>query len=533
MIRGLCLWAWVGSLIASLAVVDGPLAQEQKAGGILRIYTPDSPASMSPHEESTAFAIGPMMGVFNNLVLFDQNVKQNTLQSIVPDLATSWDWSEDKTKLTFRLRQGVRWHDGKTFTSNDVECTWTLLLERAPAKLRANPRFSAYRNLDRVSTDGDWQVTFHLKRPQPAFLMLLAGGWSPVYPCHVAPEIMRKHPIGTGPFKFVTFAPNQHIKIARNPDYWKPNKPYLDGIEYTIIRSVGTALLSFTSGNLDMTFPAQMTVHLMKDVQRQSATTVCELSPGTINGHVIMNRSVRPFDNPKVRRAITLAIDRKAFIDIIGGGEGDIGAVLQPPPGGLWGMPPDLLKELPGYDRNVQKNRRQAREIMMGLGYGESNRLKVKLLTRDLPLYRDPAIILIDQLKEIYFDAELELVDTGAYFPRLRRKDFAIGFNMQTSGPDPDPTLDQFYGCGSSFNWDNYCNPDIDKLIEQQSMETDQARRRQLVWAIERNLADDGARPIIFYAHRATCWHPYVKGITIMVNSFFNGYRGEDVWLDR
>jgi peptide/nickel transport system substrate-binding protein len=523
--------AVLATLLVDLALVNGSLAQ--KSGGILRIYTPDSPMSMSPHEESTAFAVGPMMGVFNNLIVFDQGVKQNTLQSIVPDLATAWNWSEDRTRLTFRLRQGVKWHDGMPFTARDVECTWNLLLEKGLEKLRVNPRFSAYANLDRVSTQGEWEATFHLKRPQPALLMLVASGWAPVYPCHVPPEAMRKHPIGTGPFKFVAFAPNQFIKLSRNHEYWKPGRPYLDGIEYTILRSVGTGVLAFTSGNLDITFPAQITVPLMKDVKRQSPDSVCELSPGTINGHVIINRSVAPFNSPEMRRAISLAIDRQAFIDIIGAGQGDIGAVLQPPPGGEWGIPPDLLKDLPGYDPDTDKNREQARAMMSKLGYGPGNRLKIKLLTRDLPLYREPAIILIDQLKGIYIDAELELVDTTAYFPRLRRKDFTIGFNMQTSGPDPDPTLEQFYSCAGTFNWDSYCNPDVDKLIREQSIEADQERRKQLVWAIERRLAVDGARPIIFYAHRATCWHPYVKGITIMVNSFFNGYRNEDVWLDR
>jgi peptide/nickel transport system substrate-binding protein len=96
-----------------------------------------------------------------------------------------------------------------------------------------------------VTTNGDYETTFHLKRPQPSLLALLATGWSPVYPCHVSPREMRKHPIGTGPFKFVDFKPNQSITVVRNPDYWKPGRPYLDGIEYTIIKDVSTRLLSF------------------------------------------------------------------------------------------------------------------------------------------------------------------------------------------------------------------------------------------------------------------------------------------------
>jgi len=163
--------------------------------------------------------------------MYDQHVKQNSSQSIVPDLATSWSWNEDGTELTFPLRQGVTWHDGKPFTAKDVVCTWDLLTGRSNEKLRVNPRKSWYRILEAVTTNGDYEVTFHLKRPQPAFLTALAFGYSPIYPCHVSPRDMRQHPIGTGPFKFGAFKPNEYIKVTRNPDYWKQGRPYLDGIE--------------------------------------------------------------------------------------------------------------------------------------------------------------------------------------------------------------------------------------------------------------------------------------------------------------
>ena len=130
------------SVAAGLLLGLGPPAapaSAQKAGGTLTMYTVDSPASMSILEEGTVFAERPMMGVFNNLVMYDQHVKQNSLQSIVPDLATSWSWSEDGTELTFPLRQGVTWHDGKPFTAKDVACTWDLLTGKSSEKLRVNP----------------------------------------------------------------------------------------------------------------------------------------------------------------------------------------------------------------------------------------------------------------------------------------------------------------------------------------------------------------------------------------------------------
>ena len=126
-----------------------------------------------------------------------------------------------------------------------------------------------------VTTNGDYEVTFHLKRPQPSLLSMLATGWTPIYPCHVSPAQMRQHPIGTGPFKFVEFKPNQSITVVRNPDYWKPGRPYLDGIEYRIIQDVSTRLLSFMAGNEDVYFG--VTMPQLKDVKSQVPQAICDM----------------------------------------------------------------------------------------------------------------------------------------------------------------------------------------------------------------------------------------------------------------
>jgi peptide/nickel transport system substrate-binding protein len=205
------------------------------------------------------------------------------MESIVPDLASDWSWDEEKTQLTFRLRQGVRWHDGKPFTAKDVVCTWDLLTGKSGDKLRINPRKVWYKNLEKVTAGGDYEVTFQLKRPQPAFIALLASGFSPVYPCHVPAREMRSHPIGTGPFKFVEFRPNEAIKVARNPDYWKKDRPYLDGIEYTIIKNVSTGVMAFAAGKFDFTSPYFLQVPVLKDVKNQAPDAICQLMPSNVN----------------------------------------------------------------------------------------------------------------------------------------------------------------------------------------------------------------------------------------------------------
>src|SRR5437870_5054948 len=370
---------YLGSLIVALLIAglgSGP-AGAQKQGGILRMPLITSPAAMSIHEESTIAAVGPMMGVFNNLVMFDQHVPQNSLSSIVPDLAESWTFNEDGKSLTFKLRQGVKWHDGKPFTAKDVKCTWDLIAGTAAEKLRVNPRKSWYRNLEAVTVDNDYQVTFNLKRPQPSFIALLASGWSPVYPCHVPPREMRLKPIGTGPFKFVEFKPNEGIKVTRNPDYWKKGRPYLDGIEYNFVANPSTAILAFASGKFDRYAQGILTLPLMKELKSQEPNAVCEVVPWNIPRQMLVNRDKPPFDNPELRRAMALTLDRKAFIDIVSDGEGSIGGAMMPPPAGSWGMPPEILHALPGSGPDVHKNRAEAREIMQKLGHGPDKRLAV------------------------------------------------------------------------------------------------------------------------------------------------------------
>jgi peptide/nickel transport system substrate-binding protein len=181
------------------------------------------------------------------------------------------------------LRHGVKWHDGKPFTAADVRCTWDLLQGKSTEKLRLNPRKSWYRNLKEVTTNGDYEVTFHLNRPQPALLALLASGWSPVYPCHVPPAQMRQHPVGTGPFKFVEFKPNESIRIARNPDYWKPGRPYLDEIEYTIIKEISTRNLAFVAGKFDLTSPYGVTIPTLKEITEQAPWALCEVTATNVN----------------------------------------------------------------------------------------------------------------------------------------------------------------------------------------------------------------------------------------------------------
>ena len=168
------------SFKAAGALLIAALAAEpvfaQKSGGVLRMHQFDNPPSLSIHEEVTNATVVPMMGVFNNLLMYKQDEPKNSLQSIIPDLSTSWSWNEDGTQLTFRLREGVKWHDGKPFTARDVKCTWDLLQGKASEKLHTNPRKLWYQNVEEVATDGDLTAIFPSALPLTHTSMIATNG---------------------------------------------------------------------------------------------------------------------------------------------------------------------------------------------------------------------------------------------------------------------------------------------------------------------------------------------------------------------
>jgi peptide/nickel transport system substrate-binding protein len=522
--------------LAVIAALGAAPAAAQKKGGTLRLYHNDNPPSTSLLEEATIASVMPFAAVFNNLVVFDPAKPHESLATVIPDLAESWSWDSTNTKLTFKLRQGVKWHDGKPFTSKDVKCTFDALVggEDKSEIIRKNPRKVWYINLKDVATNGDNEVTFTLGRPQPSFLSILAAGYSPVYSCHTADRVMRSKPIGTGPFKVVDFKRNESIKLVRNPDYWKKGRPYLDAIDWKIVPNRSTRMLGFVAGEFDMTFDSDVTFPMLADVKNQKPDAVCEARPSNVNQNILINPEAPPFDKREVRRALVLALDQKPFNDILFQGHAMSGAAMLPPPYGVWGMPKEMLQTLPGFGTDIEKSRAEARKIMEGLGYSKDKPLRIKVATRNIAIYRDPAVILIDQLKSIYIEAELDAIDTTVWYTKIQRKDYQIGMNLTGLGvDDPDTNFYENFYSTSDRNYTSYRNPEVDKLIDQQSAELDIEKRKKIVWEIEKKLAEDGARPVIVHNIASTCWTPQMKGLVLQHNSIYNGWRFEDVWLDR
>jgi peptide/nickel transport system substrate-binding protein len=521
--------------LLGIALLAATPAAAQKKGGTLRLYHNDNPPSASLLEESTIASVTPFAALFNNLVVFDPAKVHESLETVIPDLAESWSWDPTNTKLTFKLRQGIKWHDGQPFTAKDVQCTWRMLIGKGDvADFHRNPRRVWYSKLQDVSINGEYEATFELTEPQPSLLVLLASAFSPVYPCHVPQATMRTRPIGTGPFKFVEFRRGESIRLVRNPDYWKKDRPFLDEITFRMIDSRATRMLAFAAGEFDITFPSDISIPLMKDVKARSPNAICEMTTSGTQINLMVNRVNPPFDNPDIRKAMSLAIDRRAFNTLLMEGQGLLGGAMLPKPVGEWSMPPEMVAQLAGYGPDSGQNIGQAQAIMQKLGYSDASPLQIKIQTRNLPTYRDPAVILTDQLKRIYIAGELDILDTPRWYARLAKKDYTIGLNITgVSVDDPDGNLVENYSCKSERNYTQYCNADVDRLLSAQSRELDKDARRKIVWEIERLLVDDAARPSILFGAVGNCWQPYVRNFHPHDNSQYNDLRFEDVWLDK
>ena len=517
-------------VIASLASA----ALAQKSGGTLRVSMPVNPSSASLHEESSTSALQPFMPVFNNLVVFDQLEKIARPESIRPDLATEWSWSADHLVLTLKLRQGVKWHDGKPFTSADVQCTWDMIQEKRSNNWRKNTHKEWYGNLKEVAVAGPYEVRFALARPQPAFLSFLASGWSAVYPCHVDGRVMRQKPIGTGPFKVEEFKPNDVIRLVKNRDYWRPGRPYLDAIEYRIVPNQATRTLAFVARQFDVTGSGGLNANARKDIRTQAPTAVCESTGSNVTAVLLINQKAPPFDNPKVRRAISLALDRGEFVKAAQG-EGRIGGLMMSPPYGNWGLTPEQLAGVPGFGKDVERNRAEARKLMQELGYGPSNKLKTTYIVRmGSPAFLMDASIVADQLRSIYVEGDVEQKDYTVYTGAVIKGAYTMAFERSgTAIDDPDTVFYEGFKCESVRNYTKYCNRDVEAKIEEQSSTVDPLKRKKLVQALDLKLQQDVARAALYQTLSSGCWQPYVKGYLRAGNGIYTHYRMEDVWLDK
>jgi peptide/nickel transport system substrate-binding protein len=523
------------ALLVGWFVTSGVQARDQtpKRGGKLTSLIIEDPPGFLIHEAATTSVLWPMMPCYSNLVLFDQLKARETLETVVPELAERWSWQDNYRSLVFFLKKGVRWHDGRPFTSRDVKYTFDVVREAkdAPAKLRLSPRKEWYENVEAIETPDPYSVIFKLRRPQPSLLLMLAAGYSPVLPAHIPIAELRQRCVGTGPFKETQYVRGQVVELERNPDYFVSGRPYLDGLRYLIITERSTRLAALQANRLDAFIPLDMTKTMAETVQRNAPALVVSETGQLGSDNVVLNHKRPPFDNLTVRRTISYALDRNASVTAVRHGGAVVGAALMPPPFGTWGLPEKELQALPGY--HGARDKAEARRLLAQAGYGPRNPLRVELTTRTSPVYLDLAAFVADQLHQVGIEVTIKELDTPQYFPALARHDFQIGANLTAPGiDDPDAALFENYQCGTARNYSNYCSEEMDQMIARQSAELDPAKRLKLVWDIQRKLEADVARPMLGWRLEYFTQWPYVKNL-VAHHSLYNWGRMQEVWLDK
>ncbi|MBI4083506.1 MAG: ABC transporter substrate-binding protein [Candidatus Lambdaproteobacteria bacterium] len=507
-------------------------AQAQKYGGVLQATIRSNPPDLSIHESAVVDTTESMQPVYNNVVVFDVFQKLETLETVVPDLAESWNWSADGKELRFKLRSGVTWHDGKPFTSEDVKHTFDVVRGVSKARLKLNPRKLWYANVKEIVTRGDHEVVFKVGRYQPSLVVLLACGCSPVYPAHVSPAALRTTAVGTGPFKLKEYVREQRVALEKNRAYFVKGRPYLDGVVLNIIRNPTSQNAALVSGQVDVGTINDTPKPLYDQLKAADPTVQFVPTPSNATLNIIVNTKKPPLNDLRLRQAVNLAMDRNALIRSIYQNGAVPGGAMIPAPYGYWGLTPEQLKTMPGYG-DPEANKSEARKLLAEAGYGPNRPLKIVISTRTNLAYTGPAAWMISQLADVGVQAEMKSIDTGTWYGMVARRDFQLGMNATAIGvDDPDAVLYENYACNSQRNYSDYCNPELEKQFDAQSVETDKAKRQQLVREIDMTLQREVARPYLayrtfYYAHRA-----YVKN-WLPHTSIFNGWRMQEVWLDK
>ena len=517
------------------APAQGPAVREGKPGGVLRpVLREDLPQGFAIHESATNSVTWPAMPCYSNLVVYDQTKRLGRADTIVAELAEKWSWQGNYRNLVFFLRRDVKWHDGRPFTSKDVKFTFDVVREaaEAPSKLRINPRKEWYANVDAIEAPDPYTVVFRLKRPQPSLVAMLASGYSPVIPAHVPLAEHRSRCIGTGPFKFKEWKRGQSVELVRNPDYFVKDRPYLDGVRYTVIVERGTRVAALQAGQIDVAYPGETTLAIAEQLKNAVPGMVFTETASNVSENLLLNTRKPPFDNIKVRRALSFAIDRRTYTQTVHRGAAVVGASLAPKPWGVWGLLDRDLGQLPGYG-GAAAGRAQARKLLAEAGFGPSNPLKVDLVTRAIAIYLDFAGFVVSDLKQVGVEATLKQIDTAQWHPMMTRREFQIGANLTGLGvDDPDANFYENFSCGSPRNYGDYCNEEVGRLVDQQSQEIDAQKRLALVWQIQKKLEEDAARPTMGWRTDRFAHHPYVRNL-IPNQVTYNCCRLQEVWLDR
>ena len=518
-------------LMALLLMMAGSAtaAEAPHPGGELVFAVGETPPSYDGHRETTFGMLHPVAPHYSTLLRFDpQNYPK-----IVGDVAESWTSSRDGLTVTFKIRKGIKFHDGSALTAHDVKATYDKII--FPAEGVASARKALYAMVDKIEAPDDFTVVFKLKHIAASFLANLASPWNFIYSAAKLkqdPRWYEKNVMGSGPFIFVEHVAGSHWVGKKNPNYFMAGRPYLDGFKAVFIRDTAPRVAAVRSGQAMVEFRGFNPAARDDIVKSLGKKAVVQESPWACNILVAFNNEKKPFSDPRVRRALTLAIDRNeaskalAQISVMK----FIGGVFRP--GSEFATPPAELSKLPGFGTNIDGARAEAKRLLKEAGVTEGFSFVLKNRNVKEP-YEVSGVYLVDQWRKIGLNVTHQPLEGGPYFNDLRQGNFDAGVDFDCEFMDePDLYLLKYLSSDKSpVNYSRYKDPTLDELYERQSRMLDLKDRLPIIRQMEKRAIGDQAYqfPLLWW-QRVIPHNSRLKGWKIGPSHYVNQDL-RDVWL--
>jgi len=494
----------------------------------------NTPRNLDGHQKAS---YGPCatLPVFNQLVLFDLAYRDTVSETIVSDLAESWEWNQDGTEITFKLHQAIKWHDGMPLTAEDV--VYSLDKMTDPTRSAIADYFPAYDSAEKID---DHIVKVHLKYPSGGFMLALAGPYSQIQAKHLAGIDPKSGDllVGTGPFILTDYLVRVHIKYKRNPDYFKKDKygnqlPYLDNLVLADTGMQGDDV--FIARRLDVRSPivSASSLAAYDKISTGAPEALFEPKYPDSGAAIFLNLSHTPFDDIRVRRAVGLVLEEENII--VGYSHhlrfGMPGRGLLP---ASFGLPKEEVAKLMGWDKPYAERVAEARKLLAEAGYPTDFKLNL-LSSRGTGAsgFIGANLVLADMLRnQLNIEAEVNGLAGATMFKRLDENNYDLFTTTLRVGSDPF-VLQTYFGTGGYANYSNYSNPELDRLLSSLDRIVDPEKRKDTVWEIERILLTDlPALPTGCFPTRYMAYYPHVKNLRFTNMTYSNINRFEDVWID-
>ncbi|MCZ6645032.1 MAG: ABC transporter substrate-binding protein [SAR324 cluster bacterium] len=534
-------FAAVAVFFLAIGLVLMPLADAQaaKRGGKLIYMIPSKGAkSLDGHKETSFATVHPTAPFYSLLIQVDPLVPG--AKKLKGEIAKSWKISADNLTYTFKIRRGVKFHNGTPMTSRDVLATWNKLV--FPPKGVLSARKQMFSMVKSISAPDDYTIVFKLKFASPALIWAMAMPFNYIYSADILEKDMHyyeKNIMGTGPFKFVEYVPRVRIKGERFKDYFVAGRPYLDAIEGIFASKQSVYVAALESGRIHSMFRGLPPAAVEDLLRIKGSALTVQRSVWNCALNVTPNSYKKPFDDVRVRRALSLALDRwggsgylskRAIVKTVGG------AVF---PGHPLAPSRAQLESLEGYSRDIKASRAKARRLLKEAGIPKGFKFTFRNRTTDQP-YKVVGIWLLDQWRQIGLNVKQEVLPTSKFWDSLRRPKnrmtdasayvVSMDFNCQAV---VNPTLDvSKYVSYSGSNYTKIEDTVIDDLFDRQLREPDFDKQKALLWKFQQRLTSQARTFSTLWWQRAVVHSSKMKNWNITPSHYLN-MGLVDVWLDQ